>query len=269
MSRLTPTYTDMEFEVISLDVALTTINSMANWLVLELYGHDDAKELKFPTETHQKYFYVILLDFISEVNGLFTGADITCMDLLGRITARPQLEIDNSAKSLQAAHSAFKAWLATDVTVDVADLGQLTLSREEIIYIAGNISKHHFGRLTNVIKKLQRFLAVSTPEQNIMLALEQVYFRFNDDILSYHACTIAEHVNNIRWGIHEYLLPEYRRSYREIEDADLNVMRYDFDVPTEITTDLARSCYWDLMNSVRTKPYIPRFVANEVLKERY
>lgn len=44
------------------------------------------------------------------------------------------------------------------------------------------------------------------------LALEDFYRWFHDDILNYHASTIAEFLNNIRWGIYEYLQPEFQRS---------------------------------------------------------
>jgi hypothetical protein len=53
---------------------------------------------------------------------------------------------------------------------------------------------------------------VSVDLDEAMLALEDFYRWFHDDILNYHASAIAEFLNNIRWGIYEYLQPEFHRS---------------------------------------------------------
>jgi hypothetical protein len=141
----------------------------------------------------------------------------------------------------------------------------LRLTRQEIIYFAGNMSKHHFGHLTAVTKQLHTFLDdKKRPRHNIIPALENIYEALHDDILNYHASTITELLNNVRWGIHSYLMPEYSRAYRRLDS-----LRYEFDVPKDIATDFAASCYWDLMNSVRSKPYIEKFTATDILKLRY
>src|SRR5215218_1142153 len=54
-----------------------------------------------------------------------------------------------------------------------------------------------------------RFMAESKMRLDALLALADFYEKFHTDILNYHASTIAEFLNNIRWGIYEYLQPEF------------------------------------------------------------
>ena len=81
--------------------------------------------------------------------------------------------------------------------------------------MCGDISKHNVLRSVGVAEELQQTLVasgVSVELEDAMLALGDFYERFHMDILNYHSSTIAEFLNNIRWGIYEYLQPEFRRS---------------------------------------------------------
>ncbi len=66
-----------------------------------------------------------------------------------------------------------------------------------------------------------------------MLALGDFYERFHTDILNYHSSTIAEFLNNIRWGIYEYLQPEFRRS---IVWEESNPRKYRYTVVSRISS---------------------------------
>lgn len=81
-----------------------------------------------------------------------------------------------------------------------------------------------------------------------------------------HGSTIAEFLNNIRWGIYEYLKPEFSRSL--VRDTK-NPPRYWHTYPEDIKNEFAKNCYWDLMNEVRSDPYLRKFKVTEVLKLRY
>ena len=103
-----------------------------------------------------------------------------------------------------------------------------------------------------------------------MLALPEFYERFPNDILSYHASTLCEHLNNIRWGINKYLKPEFDRSIHYFDKQyPGDIKRYEFRVPKAITSQYAQTCYWNLMNYVRTGPYMKKFVVSSYLKKRY
>ena len=44
---------------------------------------------------------------------------------------------------------------------------------------------------------------------------------------------------------------------------------YRFHVPLAITQPLAKEMYWELMNMVRGRPYMPRFEVSQYVKMRY
>jgi hypothetical protein len=99
-----------------------------------------------------------------------------------------------------------------------------------------------------------------------LLALTDFYERFHTDILNYHSSTIAEFLNNIRWGIYEYMQPEFHRSI-VWESGDPPKYRYIY--PDAVTSRLAKECYWELMNEVRSAPYMRKFTVTKSLKLRY
>jgi hypothetical protein len=270
-SSVSEDYSDLEFEVIGLKVALDTIDSLVNRQMLDFLGSGKDVEIQFPTEPHQKLFYIILTDFLSRNTDIsLMQSDVSCIEQLGKVVNRPLLEADRSAISLRNAHDVFSKWLEHEISTNVwaSSLDMelpLQLSRQQVVYFAGNMSKHHFGHLTVVRKKINKLLEnTNHPRHDLIPALESIYADLHDNILNYHGSTIAEMLNNIRWGIHDYLLPEFNRAYRKIDDVF-----YEFDVPKDIKTDFAKSCYWELMNSVRSKPYISKFTVNEILKLRY
>lgn len=264
-------YTDLEYEIIGLKVAVDTIDSMVNHQMLEFLGTSPAMETRFPNNPHQKLFYILLTDFLSrKTEASLLPGELSVLEQLGVIVSDPAFEKDESAAKLKSAHKALSDWLAKEIIVEVwtSSLNlqlSLPLTRHDIVYFAGNMSKHHFGHLSAVIGKIYKLMDdQNRPRHDLIPALESVYAELHDNILNYHASTIAEMLNNIRWGIHDYLEPEFKRAYRKTDD-----IFYEFEVPVGIKTDFARSCYWDLMNSVRGKPYINRFTVNEILKLRY
>jgi len=78
--------------------------------------------------------------------------------------------------------------------------------------MCGNIAKHNFLRLNRVASQLQEVLTKQNVVIDIgeaLLTLEDLYEKMRE-IFSYHSSTIAESLNDIRWGIYEYLKPEFR-----------------------------------------------------------
>jgi hypothetical protein len=98
------------------------------------------------------------------------------------------------------------------------------------------------------------------------LALADFHERFHADILNYHAATIAEYLNELRWGIYRYLHPVYLARIRR--DVPMPGS-YGYDIPKEISGELATECYWDLLNQARSEPYMRKFKVTRWLKMRY
>lgn len=269
-------FTLQEYEVISLKILIDTIDSMVNYEVLELGGSDPDVTVYFSTSTHQKYFYIMLVDFLSKADELLTGAAYNCVELLENISKNPQFNKNSSISSFKTASNIFKSWLDQEVTVDTWLPGikkqcSLKLKREEFIVVCGNISKHHFARLTRISKKIKKILeknGVDIPSHDSLLVLSDFYERFHDDILIYYGSNITEMLNNIRWEIQDYLLPEFNMSFKK-DKSDPNSIRYNYTYPKDVKTDFAKTCYWNLMNSVRAKPCVKRFESTKYLKLRY
>jgi hypothetical protein len=91
---------------------------------------------------------------------------------------------------------------------------------------------------------------------------------FHTHLFAYHASTIAEFLNNIRLGIFEYLEPEYQRAYH-VTGYVTGAAIYGFHIPADMTAPIARTMYWDLMNSVRGRPSCPRFTVTKSLKQQF
>jgi len=122
--------------------------------------------------------------------------------------------------------------------------------------MTGDICKHNYLRSIGVAHDLKAILnesGVSVDINEALLALADFYDRFHTDILNYHASTIAEYLNNIRWGIYEYLQPEFKRS---IVWESQNLPKYRYTYPTVLRSEFAKSCCWELMNEVRSEPYM-------------
>lgn len=123
--------------------------------------------------------------------------------------------------------------------------------------------------MTGVAKQIAAILTrhgVPTDSDKGLRVLDDFYGRFHDDILNYQSTVIAELLNNVRWGIHDYLMPEYLRA--KVPDS-LDPIKYSFKFPEGISHEFGRFCYEALMNSVRRKPCMERFVANRTFKTRY
>lgn len=102
--------------------------------------------------------------------------------------------------------------------------------------------------------------------EDAMLALNDFYDRFHDDIFNDHGSTIAEYLNNIRWGIYEYLNPVSRRS--QVWEAKGYPM-YRYDCPDGVTNQYVQQCFLSLMDEVLQEPFLRRFQVTKWLKVRY
>lgn len=264
----------IEEEVVFLKAIGELIDSMVNFEIFDVVGKDPESSIRFHTITHQRFFNTILVDFLSTTDSRVPVKQKGYLAALGSIVTNPNLDVDDSAEPLRAATREFIAWLQQEVTVTVwlpsidADTS-LNLTRESFLKMCGNISKHNFLRLGGVAESLISLLGdsgISIEIDDALLALADFYDRFHTDIFNYHGSTIAEFLNDIRWGIYEYLQPELSRSL--VRD-DPNSLEYRYTYPTGVVHDFAKVCYWELMNDMRSTPYVPKFRVTEYLKLRY
>lgn len=107
-------------------------------------------------------------------------------------------------------------WLPTlSLNVD------LKIGRIELLKIAGNICKHNVLRSIQTMRAFQKALADSGAAVDLnhaLLATGEVYEWLHRDKFFAQSNAIVQFLNDIRWGIRDYLAPEYARS--KINDPD-------------------------------------------------
>lgn len=265
----------LEHEVIFLRVTIELIDAMVNFEVLDIDRNGEFSEVRFKAPTHHKYFGILLVDFLSKIHkDSLIGEKPSHVDALKAVCSAPGFQNPGSADQLKFAVQELSAWLDQEVSVAVwlpslSAESTLTIERQRFLWMCGNVSKHNLLNLSRVAAKLKKHLNASglaADESDALLALEDFYTRFHDDILLYHSSRIVELLNNVRWGIHTYLRAEYERSYVPGTDPG---QPYRFIYPNAITSSFARECYWALMNSARAQPFFPHFKAHEILLRRY
>lgn len=264
---------EIEEEVVFLNAIEEMIGLMVNFGMLTLHGSDPNSSILFETSMHQRFFNIVLVDFLSCSDKKAPVNQRTYLGALKTILTQPKFDVDNSVASLRDATDTFVKWLAQEISVDVPlpsinTQTSIYISRLDSLKMCGNISKHNVLRSVGIAEEFQKKLLtsnISVELEDAMLALGDFYARFHTDILNYHSSTIAEFLNNIHWGIYEYLQPEFRRS---IVWEEGNTRKYH-SLPIGIKSNFAKQCYWNLMNDVRQQPYMQRFHVSKCLKQRY
>jgi hypothetical protein len=268
------TLSDIEVEVVFLSAISEVIDSLVNFEMLSLAGNDPESMVRFKSSTHQRFFATVLVDFLSRTDKRAPVKVDSYLGALRSICQYPSFLVGGNVDGLKEATQDFVAWLEYKVPIDLylpsIDVqGQVSLPRLSFIKMCGNISKHNFLRNMGVADELKQTLELIQPMitlESAILALGDLYDKLQNDFLEYHSSTIAEFLNNIRWGIFEYLSPEFQRSI--VYDSPFEG-RYRFDYPPGVLHEVAKQCYWELMNDVRRKPIMRRFEVSMMLKQRY
>jgi hypothetical protein len=239
------------------------------------------------THNDLRLFNILVGDFLSApkagtlglpgIPAAAQGADRTYLAYLRRVVANPQLARGRE-HLIEEPTERLASWLEADFTVEDVWLSNIsvkldvTMTRLESIKICSNIAKHNFSRLSADVDKIRAILKRNgrpVTEEDAYLLLPDFYEWFHTHIFAYHTSQIGEMLNNIIWGMCDYLLHEFARAYRRTKPDDPYDIMYRYDVPANIRDGLAKAMYWDLMNDVRSKPNMPRFKAHWALTERY
>jgi len=266
--------TAVEEEVVFLKATLDAIGSMVNFALMSLHGNDPDSSIVFESPTHQQLFNVALVDFLSRTDKRAPVQQKSYLEALRHIAASPSFSVDDSIASLRVATADFSNWLDAEITVDVwlpsiQVQTPLRVSRVQYIKMTGDLSKHNFLRSVGVAEDLGALLSKQGVQVEIdaaILALDDFYEWFHDHVLNYHSSTLAAYLNELRWGIHDYLGPEFSRSI-VWERGDPPIYRFTY--PPGVTSRFGQESYWALMNLVRSKPYMRRFQVPKRSKLRY
>ncbi|WP_146175668.1 hypothetical protein [Agrobacterium pusense] len=276
-------YTDLDREIIVLSAVWDLIGSMVHYGYFVKKHRLEETTLIFNTSECSRLFIIMLADFLSKPSeGTFTlkfrdGAGSLAETYLGNlldIGEAPHFQGDVTL--LKTSAQAFANWLDDSVTVKKVWLpsiereGAITVQRKTYLKICGTLTKHGFTRLGNTVKAIQRVLAnngTAIDEGQSYLVIPDFQDWFRDHVFIASSSIIAWHLNEIRWGLFQYLRPEFERAFIPYLLGEFESCR--FDVPAAITNPLIKSMYWDLMNSVRREPYFPRFTVQRYLWEEF
>lgn len=275
-----------ERESIILNTAWQVIDSMVNPSMFEGFREDAPTTIRPETRKHSVLFVILLRDFLSEVRASGKKAvplgllkppdnarptDRTFIFHLRQVCKDPSL--GPNVELLQERTEAFADWLEGSFEaegVNLAEIGvvcDLRVERYEYLQICGDIAKHSLPRLSIIARRIRNLLGEAghtITEEESFRAIPSFFDRFFNDSFEYSTSRIAEFLNEIRWAIFEYLVPHFEHARHSKGGID-----YDYHVPREIEEPVARAMYRDLMNRVRAKPWIPRFVVDPYLKKRH
>lgn len=273
-------YSLIDNEVILLCSVYEHINNMVNFSLLDIYSNDPHSEVRFKDGNNEKLFFILLVDFLSKTDRQGPIQSTTFLAGLSEICNQPQFSVDNSELELQTTVQNFRTWLTNNINTEIwmpsaEETINILISRIDAIKMSGNITKHNYLRAIGVAGQLKKIIDKGINPKSIsledtLLAMPQFYERFPNDILNYHTSTLCEFLNNIRWAIYMYLKPEFDRSIHYFaKQYPGDIVKYEYQVPEAITSQYARNCYWNLMNYVRARPYMNKFVVTSHLKKRY
>ncbi len=270
------TYSVAERETIGLCICLEAVGDIANHALLTLRdvsAYPGEAEVIFQTPVHRDQFLIRLLDFVKE-NGSKqqTGVMGSCLVVLKEACATKCFDVDGSVTDLKNSVEALENWLSykKPITIWLPTLdinATFDISRLDFLYITGNHSKHNLSRLTGVSREVAKILndhGYSVPEELIPLALDDFREHLAENYFAYYSTWLAELLNKVCWGLQTYLSPTFARSYRTGPEDSL---AYSYDYPDDIQEDIPRRWFWRLMNNVRARPYLKKFLGAHYLKQ--
>lgn len=264
----------IEQEVIILRNVYDHIGEMVNFSLLDIGGSDPNSMIMFKDMNQRKLFFILLVDFLSVTDKRGPIKQTSFLRGLLTVCENPQFSVDSSERDLKETTENFRDWLKQQKEIDIwmpsiSEQVKLVISRLDAIKMCGDASKHNYLRSIGVAERLRELLiksGVTVSVEKAMLALSDFYERFHDDILIYLSSHICEFLNNLRWAIHKYLKHEFAKSFHWL---DSERFRYSYVVPDEIKSEYARDCYWELMNELRSEPYMRKFVVSDAFKTEY
>jgi len=266
----------IERESIGLCISLEAIGGIVNHALLDVResSHNPHESVVyFKDSVHRSLFIIRFLDFAKEVgDSKLTGVSGSCINVLSEACQSKNFNIDESVDNLVKPLEELQKWLElkTQLKLWLPTLeieAKIEVSRMEFLKISGNQSKHNISRLTGVSKDIHKILEkhnYDVPIEVVPLALEDFQEHLDENYFIYYGTWMSELLNNVRWGIQRYLEPTYRSHFRQGDDQ----FSYKYEYPEAFESEVAKQWFWRLMNHIRSDPYVNRFSAPSVFKEK-
>lgn len=266
-----PPFSPVEREVVLLVSVVEIIGDLVNKMLFDVHTYGSGSQVMFKTSSDLRVFSILLVDFLSGTDSQGPVPSVTFLGALDEITRNPQFEYAGSCTRLREGTAAFRGWLGEAPPIDVwlPTLDReipLALQRLDWIKMVGDLSKHDPLRAIRVAKRLSVASGGALSLEDAILSLRDFYDRYYTDVLAYHSSTLVAFLNELRWGVQDYLTPLYQRSY--VAEGG-HPPKYSYRYPGGLDNRFAQSRFWDLMNSIRARPYVEAFEVDSVFKRRY
>ena len=266
------------------------IDDMVNHAMFKSSASLTDGNILFHSFVHAQLFNVLLVDFLSHpqydrkiqkrpfdlptVNTSGAPSDRSYLYYLKMICTDPNFgsvpeRLSKSLKSLAE-------WLDGDIVLKDAHFPTLGLvldirvNRLKSLSMTGNISKHNVTRLSDAANKLLEIFK----QNGKTVALDECYAAlpefqelFHDHAFIYQSSYIVQMLNDLRWGIHEYLLPEFERSCVPIRGEAGRQYHVKFNIPVSFENEFSKDSYRLLMQLVNKEPIIKSFGVNASMRD--
>lgn len=246
-------YSNKEKEIMLLhdilDILLDTVNNYRS----ELLGEADEAQIMLYDDDNQKIFLINILELLSEVK--IDGDKIKYIDFLVEVIKNPSYGSKN-IHALNVAVKKFKSYIDNEMVINRMWLPSidtevnLKIKASDLIYIAGNTTKHGVNRLNIVRSRIIKVLEsnnIIIDEENSFIVIEEIQNWFFDDVINHQVTYLSQLLNDIKYGIYEYLLPEVKEN--------LNTNKEE-----------VKHFHWELMGRVPEIPnYFPKFTSMKLL----
>lgn len=265
---VTPQFNPPEIEAISLLASTKALDAMVNHLFIDVSHSQYGTEVRFKTEEHASLFNALLTDFLAEKTSSLTERQESRLSALTNIASSPSFSHSSSEAGLLHSCNEFNGWLLSTTTFtnvwfpNVGIETDLILERRFYITMCGNIDKHNDINLSVVARKLREMMEnhghnISEHESYILIG--EFYEWFQQVVFYKHATSIIMYLNNIRHGIREYLIPEYKSVARPVYDDFFKATIHRIEIPSSIKSEYGKYCYHDLLNTIKGQPYVAKF----------
>ncbi|WP_288097839.1 hypothetical protein [Pseudomonas sp.] len=109
----------MEQEVIYLSAVNERLRSMVNYELMVLGGEGEHQSVQFNTMTHQQFFFIALVDFLSMTDAKAPVPATPYLRALKAIAEAPSFDMNGSVLALKRAVGAFTDWLSVEIPVEL------------------------------------------------------------------------------------------------------------------------------------------------------
>lgn len=271
-SPMQNSYSAETYEAIGLSVAFEALRSLVNHGLMHFAGVSSGPsevEARFKSSTHRDLFHIRLLDFVHEPGDKdLLGEKLSCLGVLELAGAKPLLATADQGVVLAKAASDLRIWLDHEIVPKLwlarIDLEvRLSVSRLQLLKIAGNQAKHNLSRLTGVSMQIKKLLADNghdVPLAQIPFVLDDFRAHVGENILIYYGSWAAELINNLTWALFRYIEPIYQQRIIRLEEETHGMYRFE---PLPGVDPLSTDHCWlhRLLNEARSPPCVRPFTA--------